>query len=303
MLRIGLIGCGEWGRKILGALQYFGHQVVVHDIDPDLDLPSLDQSSIISSWTEYEALTLDGHIIATPATTHLKILDKLLSDQVPIFIEKPLAMSYLEVQHLEELRRDDIFMMHIWKYHAGIVALKDLIASGVIGSLKSIRSKRCNWTSPRQDIDSVWNLMPHDLSIIDCLLGDLPDPYFAVVEEYNSIPRSMIAVLGTDPFCHIEVSNRHWTKSREVRIHGTNGVAVLKDEVTDHLLVYLGDDSTSAGESTVKKMTFDYSHSALELEIESFCKYLKGGPPPLSDLKEGIRITKYIESLRKLAQD
>jgi predicted dehydrogenase len=241
-----------------------------------------------------------GWVIATPAVTHFEVVKALSEDKVPIFVEKPLTCNLQEAEELLKIEGNQIFVMHNWLYHAGIQMLADLVNSGELGDLVFYKSNRCNWTSPRSDVDSVWTLIPHDITIAFCMLGYFPKPKAAVVEVYNGTQRGMTAFLGEKIPCVFEVSNRYADKRREVRLHFTKGVAVLKDEKVNYIEIFHGDDQSKPDEIRVEKRPFN-TKSPLESELEAFISYLDGGSPPLTDLAEGVEVIRIINQLKTLA--
>jgi predicted dehydrogenase len=244
--------------------------------------------------------SVDGLIVATPASTHRAVLEQLASFGKPIFIEKPLATSYEDALAIERLALPPTFMMHIWRYHPGVQMLGDIGWSGKIGQVLLLKTSRTNWTSPRVDTDSLRTLAPHDLTIILQILGYIPTPKSAVAERHNGQIRSLTAFLGSNPACVIEVSTRYADKRREIRVHGTEGVAVLADEQTNAVDIWYGDDQTSIANRRHERLFFD-STPPLQLELMAFLTYLRGGPAPLSPLSEGVEITRLIDVLDQLA--
>jgi predicted dehydrogenase len=189
--------------------------------------------------------------------------------------------------------------MHNWRYHARIQLLTDITKSQELGELVFYKSNRCNWTSPRSDVDSVWTLIPHDITIAFHILGYFPEPIAAVVENYGGIQRGMTALLGKNPACVFEVSNRYADKRREVRLHFTKGVAVLKNEVVDYIEIYHGDDCSNPDEMRLEYRSFE-PIPTIRKELEIFLGFLAGGMPPKTTLQEGIRVVEIIHQLKKL---
>jgi predicted dehydrogenase len=149
-------------------------------------------------------------------------------------------------------------------------------------------------------VDSVWTLIPHDITIAYSVLGYFPEPKAAVVEEYGGVQRGMTAFLGKNPACVLEVSNRYGDKRREVRVHCTKGVAVLKNEIVDYLEIYHGDDRSKPEEMTLEIRKFE-PIPPLRKELEIFLGYLAGGPAPETSLEEGVRVIQLIDQLKTLA--
>jgi predicted dehydrogenase len=142
-----------------------------------------------------------------------------------------------------------LFVGHIWCYHPGVEALAAIARSGELGPVHGLRSTRTNWTSPRTDVDSSWNLAPHDIALAQFILGEIPPPRFALAERLDGRCVGLIGILGSPdqknsdlPWAVFEVSNRHREKRREVRLHCRDGVAVLPDADTGHIEITRSDN-------------------------------------------------------------
>lgn len=299
---IGLIGGGIWGRKILRDLVGLGAKVKVYEpiLTAHQELRSLGAAKVSQGLPEADA-GHDGLIIASPSATHRAVLEAVMPLQLPTFVEKPLTTTYADALALKAIAHERVFLMHIWLYHAGIKALAAIARSGELGEVLGIRTSRANWTSPRRDTDSLWNLAPHDLTIARAILGHLPIPRAAVVERHAGIARGMVAILGKAPYAVFEVSNRYERKLREVRLHCTKGIAVLRDEKVDYLSIYRGDANSSVDSLEEERRHFS-GPSPLQAELLAFMTYLAGGPPPISDFAEGLAVVRTLHELQALAE-
>lgn len=300
MITIGLIGCGIWGRAILRDLLSLGVSVKVFDIRITNYELGITHSPLITHLSDLS--NTDGLIVATPSSTHRSVLEKILPWRLPIFVEKPLTTSLADARYLQAISSTYIYiyMMHVWRYHGGIQLLGELARSGKLGSITALRTTRSNWTSPRTDTSAVWNLAPHDLTIALEILGYIPPPKAASIEWHQGIARGMTALLGDSPFVQIEVSNRSPDKRREVRLFGTEGVAILADEKTDSLDVYYGNDHSFPTPIRHEKIYFDPT-PPLRRELAAFVGFLKGGPAPISNFQEGLLTIEVLAQLEKLA--
>lgn len=298
---IGLIGCGIWGRNILRDLIELNQSVVVIDPSESNRSKALNMGASKVFGERPDNFSPNGWIISTPAITHFEVLQSLSSEKAPIFVEKPLTCDLKEAEKLLQSEDNQVFVMHNWLYHAGIQMLSGLVKSKELGELVFYKSNRCNWTSPRSDVDSVWTLIPHDITIAFSMLGYFPEPKAAIVEEYNGVQRGMTAFLGEEIPCVMEVSNRYADKRREVRLHFTKGVAVLQDEKVNYIEIFHGDDRSKPNEMRSEKRVFN-TKSPLKSELASFINYLEGGSPPLTDLEEGVGVIRIIDKLKKLAK-
>lgn len=293
---IGLIGAGIWGKNIIRELVNLSVSLKIVDPNPEVrkEFPQFFVESLD------ELKSVDGIILASPSTTHRSILEEIVPWQIPVFIEKPLVTSLEDAIALKKFESFPLFMMHIWRYHAGVQLLGQLARSKKLGDITALYTHRCNWTSPRTDTDSIWNLAPHDLTISLEILGYIPKPRAAVLDCHNDKARGMTALLGHSPFVQIEVSNRYADKRREIRLHGTKGIAILSDEKVDYIEVYYGDDTSYPTPSRIEKLYFD-STPPLRKELEAFLAYLCGGVPPISTFQEGINTIEVLTELQYLA--
>ena len=239
----------------------------------------------------------NGLIVASPSSTHRAVLEIILPWRLPTFVEKPLTTSLADAHYLQAFDCTYIYMMHVWRYHGGIRLLGQLARNGTLGTITALRSTRANWTSPRTDTNSIWNLAPHDLTIALEILGYLPPPKAAVIEWHQGVARGMTALLGDTPFVQIEVSNRSPDKRREVRLFGTEGMAILADEKVDYIDIYHGNDHSA--QPTHQRLTFDAT-PPLRREVAAFVDFLKGGPPPISDFQEGLLTIEVLTQLEDL---
>ena len=296
-MHIGLIGCGQWGQLILQNL--IDLSVTVCDADPDRCRQALLLGATAATPSPDALRPLDGLIVATPASTHRAVLEQIAPFGKPLFVEKPLTTSYSDALAIGRLALPPTFLMHIWRYHPGINLLRTIGQSGELGKLLLVKTTRTNWTSPRTDTDTLRTLVPHDLSIILHLLGQVPAPRAAVAERHNGQIRSLTVLLGDKPGCVIDVSTRYADKRREVRLHGTAGVAVLTDEQTNAVDIWLGTDETSINQRQHEQRFFD-STPPLRLELLAFIKYLRGGPEPISPLREGIDLMRLLDEIERL---
>src|SRR5262245_29859200 len=160
---IGLVGCGHWGGLVLRDLVALGSRVVVADIDATVRASA--EAVGATTTSDADALPeVDGLIVATPAVTHAEVVTALLPPGVPLLVEKPFTTNTKDAQRLTQQGGSRIFVGHTWRYHPGVQLLGEIARSGEIGRVVGLRSTRTNWTSPRTDVDSVWNLAPHDLT-------------------------------------------------------------------------------------------------------------------------------------------
>ena len=301
---LALVGCGLWGCNILRDLRSLGHTVIV--IEPAPAAAELARvggaTSVITSIDQLPSV--EGIIVATPASTHASVVTALAGRGVPILCEKPLADSVTDARAMLERAGSRLFVGHIWCYHPGVEALAAIARSGELGPVHGLRTTRTNWTSPRTDVDSSWNLAPHDLALAQFILGCIPAPRFALAEKIDGRCVGLIGILGQpektsadEPWAVFEVSNRHREKRREVRLHCRDGVAVLPDADAGRIEITRTDASGKAC-TEIRPVS---TESALRRELAVFCAHLSGGPAPITDARQGLAVVECLVALRRLA--
>jgi len=292
--RILLIGCGLWGQKILLCLSKHNIDIEVYDLDKNIvntvALCGGKSIALLEQDREY-----NGIIIATPSSTHFDILEKVVTWNIPIFVEKPLVTSLKDARALLALDSGLIYVMHIWLYHEGIQILRQKKEEGTLGKLLQIRTTRANWTSPRIDTDTAWNFLPHDLSIVRYILGYLPELKQVIKEEHPHMTRGVTVLCGNKPSVIIEVSNRYERKIREVRLHFEKGIVILSNEKDNYVTTYLGDEHSV--DFHISKTIFKTKDQPLDVEITEFVNYINGGTAPRVDLSASVELIEYIDKI------
>ena len=299
--KIALIGCGHWGQYILRDLRILGCHVIVVARSAESRRRAEEGGAFRIVSCINELPPVEGIIIATSTKTHASLLEEALHFRVPIFVEKPLTCDSESARLLASKGEGRIFVMDKWRYHAGILKLAEIARDEELGPVIGLRSKRLQWGYPhdRRDVDAVWMLTPHDLSIALEIFGYLPAPRHAVAEKANGQTTSLIAIMGDHPWFHCEVSVRSPLNKREIKLHCRDGIAVLPDSYSDHLQIIRGSIHDTA--PSEEKRPIDNLMPLLE-ELKAFIHHLEGGPVPKSSAEEGANIVKTIDALRRLAQ-
>jgi predicted dehydrogenase len=300
--KLALFGCGIWGQKILAELVSLGASVDVIDADPKVENAALALGAVGFLAQGSDLSNYDGVILATSSSTHRSLLERILPFDIPVFVEKPLTTNLHDAMALQRFNTGRLFLMHIWTYHPGIMMLRDITHSSELGKLLALHSTRANWTSPRKDADTVWNLAPHDITIARMILGHIPEPAYAVAERHNGTIRSFTALLGKDPFYHFNVSNRYEYKVREVRLNFERGVAVLENDEAGHIKVVHGDAACAADDTRIELRKYSCA-TALHLELKDFLNYLNGGPAPQCTFQDGLDVVQTLHKLINLAEE
>jgi len=290
--RVGLAGCGSWGRYILRDLLSLGCSVSVVARSPESRARAEDAETTVGSVPELP--DVDGIVIATPTTTHAAVIEEALERGVPVFVEKPLTNDLTAADTLVAAGGERLFVMDKWRYHPGVELLRDLARDGSLGAVRGLLTTRVGWGNPHDDVDAAWVLAPHDLSIALEILGELPRARAAVADVSGDDVQGLTGLLGDRSWHRLEISVRSPERRREVQLVCEEGVALLADGYSEHVLVHRDD----AGEPERREIATELP---LLRELRAFVEHLQGGPPPRSSAAEGALVVRRIAELRALA--
>ena len=295
-VRLALLGCGIWGKKLLRTGLNLGAKVWVVDPSAEAREKALAEGAAGAVHEVSRLPMVEAFVVATPASTHFDVLSILIDRDEPIFVEKPFTLDFSEAEELARRCGDRIFVLHTWRYHPAVRSMREFFREGTLGPIRWLRTTRTNWTSPRRDCDPIWTLQPHDLSIILEITGNLPPVSFAQAETSSGVPCGLIARLDGEFPCITEVSTRYADTRREIRLHGDDGVAQFNGE---DLLIHRGDQKSPEPSTTKIPLT---EQSALENEVASLLRYLRDdGPAPVSAIDDAILIARRMHEIRTLA--
>ncbi|HKX47039.1 MAG TPA: Gfo/Idh/MocA family oxidoreductase [Gaiellaceae bacterium] len=295
---VGLVGCGRWGRHILRDLVSLGCEVpVVARSDASRARAEEGGASAIVARIQ-ELPAFDGVVVATTTSTHAAVVDEVLERGAPVFCEKPLTNDAGAAARLATSAPNRLFVMDKWRYHPGVLELAAIARERRLGDIFGITTTRLGWGNPHDDVDSVWVLAPHDLSIALEVLGALPRPSAAVASGDSGGLVSMSAFLRGQGWWHaLDVSARAPERSRRVELHCAEGLAVLAGAWDNHVTVFRGEGADPEPERIETP-----GELPLLAQLRAFVEHLQGGPPPRSSAAEGAAIVAALSELRHLAE-
>ena len=286
-----LVGCGRWGRKILRDLVSLGQTVIVVDPSPEARAAAAPMARTTHPNLDIEE-HVSGVIVATPASLHIATVDHVARWRKPIFVEKPLATRIADAEGALDLVGDRLFVMDKWRYHPGVEALGALARSRELGPVQSIRTWRLGRDHEHEDVDPIWTLLPHDLSILREILGYLPPAVSAAAERADGRVWGMAANLGGDPMCIAEISAHRAEHRRRIEVAFNGAVSVLDGSLDIAIEI-----RSDAGTRTIGVG----DEPPLKRELAAFLNHLDGGPPPKSSGRDGAEAVRRICELRRLA--
>lgn len=292
---VGLVGCGNWGSKILRDLLRLGCRVAVADIAAAARSRALEAGAAQVLPSLEELPPCDGYVVAVPITGLAGACARLLERDGPIFSEKTLCLSMTDCDRLEALGgAGRLFVMHKWHYHPGVEALREIAAAGRIGELLEVQTTRHAWVPDFHGGDVFWTQVVHDLTIIRHIIGHIPGEIRAVnvVRDEYGLQVGCTAMLGRRPAALLSVSGRHCGRVSGVSVHGSRGAAELRDAYDDHVTVRDGDGA--------QRLPIDITFP-LYLELKEFVEHLHGGPRPRCGLNDARDVTRTILNLKSSA--
>ncbi len=330
MVKIGVVGCGYWGPKHVRVCHELPEAklAMVCDADERKLKQVRDQYPYVESTTDYNSLIsngVDAVIIATPVSTHFKLAKAALLHDKHVLIEKPITATSSEALELIELaeKRNLVLMAgHTYEYHPAVDFLREIIRNGQLGQVYSIDADRLNLGLYRPDVNVLWDLAPHDISIMLALMNDEPIAVSARGTRHNNLGIYDMAYLeilfANGTMGNVHVSWLHPRKIREITIVGSRKMAVY-DDVSENEKIHIYDkgltmpsDGNGNGNGNNKFSAWPPSYrygdvvipfisngEPLKLECSHFIKCIKDGTKPRSDGWAGLKVTSILEAADK----
>jgi len=312
---IAVIGCGYWGKNLVRNFSALDSLYAICDRDEGL-LKSFQKEypGVIFYRDIHDVLQdpkVDAVVISTPAATHFDLVKKTLEAEKDVFIEKPIALNYVEGEELVNLseEKNRILMVgHILEYHPAIIKLKEIIDSGELGKIYYIYSNRLNLGKFRTEENILWSFAPHDISVIIGLLDEMPEEVFANGGNYLNPGVTDVTVttlnFSNGVKAHIFVNWLHPFKEQKLVVVGDKKMVVFDDVNPDVKLF-----SYSHTIDWIDRLPVPHKQNAeaiviekgepLKLECQHFLECLENRKNPKTDGKNGLRVLKILESCQK----
>jgi predicted dehydrogenase len=317
-LRVGVVGCGYWGSKHVRILSCMPEvsRVVVIDID------ARTREKIVAAFpasTAYQDLDaalphVDAVIVASPPHTHCDVALKCLRAGKHVLLEKPIAKSTSEALLLvEEARRSNLTLMpgHTFEFNPAVHELKRRIVGGELGRIHYIHSSRLNLGLYRPDVNVVWDLAPHDISIMNYLLDAVPSSVAgwaslnAGETEDVAFIRLEYQEIGVTGFAHLSWLDPK--KTREVTVVGSKKMAAYNDLAEEQLRIFdrgvMRSEESSSFERPLSPRYGDIVSPRIDLkeplalEVEHFVSCAQRGIPPRTDGESGLTVIAVLEAI------
>ena len=315
MSKIEVVGAGKWGKNHVKTFAHLGKLAAIVEVEEKSrsnmlrdypDVPVYDRLDAILGDPE-----IDGVSVATPAETHYEIARALLEAGKHVLVEKPITLVSGQAEELCRIaqERNLILMVgHVLLYHPAVLKMKEMIAGGKLGKLQYIYSNRLNLGTVRSEENSLWSFAPHDIAVINFLVGDEPEQVDAfggaflqpgihdVTVTHLTYPENVVA--------HIHVSWIHPFKEQRLVVIGDKSMMVFEDsKQSDKLILYPKGIEWVSGKPVTRDEGFEVvsfdSEQPLTAECRHFIDSIEHNRQPRSDGANGVAVLKVLEKAQE----
>ncbi len=321
MLRVGVVGYGYWGPNLVrNFMEAEGSQVIsVCDLSRERLALAGRRYPSLQLTTDYRDLlknsAIDAIAIATPVSTHFPLAMAALRAGKHVLVEKPLTATVEEAERLleEAERRNQVLMVdHTFVYTGAVRKIKALIDEGRLGHLYYYDSVRINLGLFQSDVNVLWDLAVHDLSIMDYVVGMYPVAVsctgMAHVPEQPENVAYLTCFFEDNFIAHIHVNWLAPAKIRQTIIGGERQMILYDDlEPSEKVKVYDKGVTVNGSPDSVYKLLVNYRSGdmwapqldrteALRTEALHFIRCVEQGETPITDGHAGARVVRILEA-------
>lgn len=321
---IAIVGCGYWGPNLVRTFAEISDAQVaaVADRDPTrlehIRRRHPHVGVFAEDYHDVLDLGLDAVVVSTPPETHYRIVRTCLERGLDVFVEKPLATTEEEAQHLVEIAADHervLMVGHIGAYIPAVRALKEMIDRNELGEIAYIDSVRGGLGLFHPSLNVIWDLAPHDISILMYLLGQSPTTVSArgaaCVEETIEDVAYLTFTFANGVLGHTRMSWVDPCKTRRVTVVGKQKMVLYDDlEVHEKLKVYDKRVDAIRRTETFGDYQFAYHYGSvvspyiehaepLRVECLHFLDCIRERTRPLTDGLNGLQVVRVIQAAQR----
>ena len=321
-MKIGVIGLGYWGPNIVRNL--ISNKNVAKVVCCDSNSKRLESTKLrfptVETVTDHKAILKDPSVIAvavvTPVSTHYRLAKEALEAGKHVLIEKPMTDSVKTSEELIEIaERKKLTLMvdHTFVYTGAVKKIREIVDKREVGDILYFDSVRVNLGLFQHDINVLWDLAPHDISIMDYVIGREPEFVLAIgSKHYNDIEDMAYLTVGfaDNLIAHFHVNWLSPVKVRRILIGGSKKMVVFDDmEPSEKVKVYDKgveiNEEESVYQTLVQYRTGDMyapqieQTEALSLMCGDFVSSIIEGKKPLTDGCAGLKVVKILEASQR----
>ena len=322
VVRFGVIGFGYWGPNIVRNVSGLenGDLVAICDQNPAaLKRASKLYPGVTMTSEAREILTspdIDAVAVVTPVWTHFELAKAALENGKHVFVEKPFTSTSQQAEELIELaaiKNLQIMVDHTFLFSGAVKKIRDIVDKGTLGSLYYFDSTRVNLGLFQHDVSVVWDLAPHDLSIMDHILRVKPEAVVTTGAKHVNDLADMAFITVYFPGSLIAHINVNWLSPVKVRmtlIGGKDKMLVWNDlEPDEKIKVYDKGVDVTSGQGVYDLLVSYRSGDiyspkveqteALKLELNYFVDCITKNQAPMNDGAAGLRVVRLLEAAER----
>ncbi|HEY6562954.1 MAG TPA: Gfo/Idh/MocA family oxidoreductase [Pirellulaceae bacterium] len=320
MIRIGIVGLGHWGPNLVRCFSELEQCKVTAVCDHDAGqlIRIRNRFPHIRPVDDFNQILdrdlVDAVVIATPTRTHHRLAAKALDHGLHTFVEKPLATTSKECHDLiarAEQNRCQLFVGHVFLHSAAVKKLRELIVTEELGRICYISCKRLNLGPVRNDVSALFDLAPHDISIMLHLLGQHPDTVSCSgLAHLNPRIHDVCNLTLHFPDNKLGIAHVSWLdprKERVLTVVGDKKMAVYDDLDQEKIKVYDKGVSAPPGSGDYAEFQLSYRYGGsyspwlndaepLKAECAEFVHCVLDGSTPQTDGHNGLRVVEVLEA-------
>jgi predicted dehydrogenase len=324
MIGIGVIGYGYWGPNLVrNFAEAPGARLVsVCDARAERLVEARRRYPFVQTTERYRELltdpSIDAVVIATPVSTHFALAIEALRSDKHVLVEKPLASTSEQATELidEAARRNRVLMVdHTFVYTGAVRKIRELVAQGALGDIYYYDSVRVNLGLFQHDVNVIWDLAVHDLSIMDFILPGKPVAVSATgISNIPGQPENVAYItlfFADNRIAHLHVNWLAPVKVRRTLIGGSERMIVYDDlEPSEKVKIYDKGVTLSAGGEEVYQLLVSYRSGdmrapkldqaeGLQTEARHFIDCIANNRQPQTDGRSGLRVVRILEAAEK----
>jgi predicted dehydrogenase len=320
--RIAVVGLGYWGPNVARnvAANPRAELAALCDRNEDTLEAAATRHPGTPTTMSYDELLadpeLDAVAIVTPVSTHYELAAAALEAEKHVLVEKPLAASSAQAADLIGLAEERGLVLlpgHTFLYSPPVIKVKELLDAQMLGEIYFVSLSRVNLGLHQPDVSVIWDLAPHDLSILSFWLGGMPTEVSAVTRSCVFPETPDVAFVNmrfaTGTIVHVELSWLSPVKLRRTSIVGSEKMVVYDDTSNEPIRIFDAGAELPApetfGEFRLTYRTGDIvspkidAMEPLALEIEDFCSAILEGTVPRSSPRLGYEVVRSVEAIER----
>ncbi|MDP1562708.1 MAG: Gfo/Idh/MocA family oxidoreductase [Pirellulaceae bacterium] len=320
MIRVGIVGFGYWGPNIVRCFSELQGSKLTAVCDKSLDrlIQIKDRYPAVQAFEDFDQMLasglIDAVVIATPTASHFAMAKKALERGLHVMVEKPLAETTDQCREmilLAEANGCTLFVGHVFLHSSPVIKLREMVVAGELGQINYISSRRLNLGPVRKDVNALFDLATHDISMMLYLLGARPIRVSCsgidLLQPGNHDVCNLTMHFPENRMGMIHVSWIDPRKERVLTVVGDRKMAVYDDLEQEKIKIYDKGVVTppTSGDFADFQISYRYGGSyspfinerePLKAECADFIRCIANGESPLTDGENGLAVVEVLEA-------